>query len=210
MTKELEKNVSPAEDIPTPSACIIDGMILVHKLKGDGKTFAQLAESALNQVLHEGNDSTRIDIVFDVHRDTSIKNAERCNRGSNTGTQWKNIAPGHNILQWKKFLRIPENKTSHIAFLIKQWRQPAEMEKLQDKSLYVTRGEACFLFTKDHCAEIQTLKTTQEEADTRMLLHAWHAAEDGYRTIVITADDTDVLILSTSLSKKLACPLYQK
>jgi hypothetical protein len=84
------------------------------------------------------------------------------------------------------------------------------MEKLQDKSLYVTRGEACFLFTKDHCAEIQTLKTTQEEADTRMLLHAWHAAEEGYRAIVITADDTDVLILSISLSKKLACPLYQK
>ncbi len=47
LARNLEKNVSPAETIPQPSACIIDGMSLVHKLKGDGKTFAQLADSAL-------------------------------------------------------------------------------------------------------------------------------------------------------------------
>ena len=148
--------------------------------------------------------------MFGVYRDMSVKNAERCNRGSNTGTQWKNIAPGHNILQWKKFLRTLENKMSLIKFLVNQWKQPAKREKLQDKSLYVTCGEACYLFTKDQWAEIQTLKTTQEEADTRVLLHAWHAAKDGYRSIVITADDTDVLTFSICLSKKLACPLYQK
>ena len=83
--------MSPTEDIPTPSACIIDGMSLVHKLKGDGKTFAQLADSALYRALHEGTDSARTDVVFDIYRDESIKNAERCNRGSNTGTQWKNL-----------------------------------------------------------------------------------------------------------------------
>ena len=87
LTRELETNVLPAENIPTPSACIIDGMNLVHKLKGEGKTLAQLADSALNQTLSEGTDSTRINVVFDVYRNTSIKNAERCNRGSNISTQ---------------------------------------------------------------------------------------------------------------------------
>ncbi len=57
--------MSPAESIPQPSACIIDGMCLVHKLKGDGKSFAQLADSALNLALHEGTDSRRIDVVFE-------------------------------------------------------------------------------------------------------------------------------------------------
>ena len=46
-----------------------------------------------------------------------------------------------------------------------------------------------------HYEEIITLKTTQEEDDTRMILHAWHAAEDGYRSIVTTAEDTDVLVI---------------
>ena len=87
LARELETNVLPAENIPTPSACIIDGMNLVHKLKGEGKTFAQQADSALNQTLSEGTDSTRINVVFDVYRNTSIKNAERCNRGSNISTQ---------------------------------------------------------------------------------------------------------------------------
>lgn len=210
LARELEKNVPPAEDMPTPSACIIDGMSLVHKLKADGKTFEQLADSALQQALHEGTDSARIDVVFDVYRDSSIKNSERCNRGADTGTKWKNIAPGHSLLQWRKFLRTPENKISLIEFLVNQWKQPAKRGKLQGKSLYVTCGEKCYLFTINQWTEIQTLKTTQEEADTRVLLHAWHAAEDGYRSIVITADDTDVFILSVCLSKKLACPLYLK
>jgi hypothetical protein len=45
-----------------------------------------------------------------------------------------------------------------------------------------------------------------------VVLHVWHAAEDGYRTImtIITADDTYILVLSVCLSKKLVCPLCQK
>jgi hypothetical protein len=115
----------------------------LHKLKGDGKTFALLVESAANQDLHEGTGSSRIDIVFDVYRDASIKNAERCNQGSNTGTyavmQWKNTVPGHNILQRKKFPRTLEKKMSLVNFMVKQWKQP-QMEKLQDKSRDTWRG----------------------------------------------------------------------
>ena len=81
LARELEKTVSPEEAIPEPSACIIDGMNLVRKLKGDGETFAQLVDPALNLALHEGTGSVRIDVVFDLYRETSIKNAERSNRG---------------------------------------------------------------------------------------------------------------------------------
>ena len=63
------------------AACIIDGMSLVHRLKGDGKSFAHLTDAALMLALHEGTD-----VVFDVYRDESIRNAERCNRGSIAGT----------------------------------------------------------------------------------------------------------------------------
>lgn len=37
LARELENSVSPAEAIPEQSACIIDEMSLVQKLKGDGK-----------------------------------------------------------------------------------------------------------------------------------------------------------------------------
>ena len=54
LARELEKNVSPAEAIPTPSTCIIDGMGLVQRMNGNNKTFAQLAESVLAMVLYVG------------------------------------------------------------------------------------------------------------------------------------------------------------
>ena len=80
LAREPEKNVSPAEAIPTPSTCIIDGMGLVQRMNGNNKTFAQLAESVLAMVLYVGGQSGRVDVVFDVYRQPSIKDSERLNR----------------------------------------------------------------------------------------------------------------------------------
>ena len=57
---------------------------------------------------------------------------------------------------------------------------------------------------------VTELKSTQEEADTRMLLHAFHAANAGYKAIIITADDTDVLVICLGLNSNFPCPIYQK
>ena len=73
LARELEKNVAPAEILPSPSATVIDGMSLLQKLKGSNKTFSQLAESVMTHVLQEGAQSHRIDVVFDVYEGTSIK-----------------------------------------------------------------------------------------------------------------------------------------
>lgn len=56
----------------------------------------------------------------------------------------------------------------------------------------------------------EELKSSHEEADTRMLLHANHASQNGYQTIVIVSEDTDVMILCLGCCKKINCPLYQK
>ena len=69
-------------------------MSLVQKMNGNNKTFGQVAESLFTQVLHEGAQSERIDVVFDVYRHTSIKDAERLNRGADTTVQYKNLVGG--------------------------------------------------------------------------------------------------------------------
>ena len=51
-----------ADVIPQPSAYMIDAMALVQRLKGDHKTFAEVTESLLSLVLHEGSNSNRIDV----------------------------------------------------------------------------------------------------------------------------------------------------
>ena len=48
-------------------------------------TFGEVSEKLLNTVLTSNTSSQRIDVVFDVYRDQSIKDAERANHGADTG-----------------------------------------------------------------------------------------------------------------------------
>ena len=65
---------------------------------------------------------------------------------------------------------------------------------LQGKALYVTCEETCFNITADEWVEVADLQSTQEEADTRLLLQALHAAITGSKAVIVTAEDTYVLL----------------
>ena len=69
-------------------------MNLVQKVHGDNKTFAELSDAIFVSSLHTGTESSRIDVVFDVYRDESVKNAERVNRRSDSGILFSNIVAG--------------------------------------------------------------------------------------------------------------------
>lgn len=154
--------------------------------------------------------SRRIDVVFDVYKETSIKDAERANRSASTGVHFKNIQPGHNIQQWRKLLGSSSNKASLIKFLVEEWKAPQHKEKLSDKELYVTCEQLCFKITKEQWEEAAELRSSQEEADTRLLLHALHAAESGYKSVIISAEDTDVMVLSLGMCDKIPSHMFQK
>ena len=66
------------------------------------------------------------------------------------------------------------------------------MEKIAP---YVICEETRLRITRLLCEKVSDLTSTQEEADTRMLLHALHAAHAGYNAVDITVDDIDFLIL---------------
>ena len=74
IARHIERRVAPAEFIPLSSACIIDGMSLVNKIRGDNRTFEDIGESIFLIAIQSGNANSRKDIVFDVYKDKSIKN----------------------------------------------------------------------------------------------------------------------------------------
>ena len=112
--KELEKLVQPTVVVPTPSAYLIDGMSLIQKLKVDHLIFGEIAEMALLRVLREGEGSSRIDVVFDVYRDLSIKSVERELRSEGDFITFKNLSSGQKVKQFRSFLQNSQNKTSLI------------------------------------------------------------------------------------------------
>ena len=77
----LQKNIAQIEETPAHSAAVVDGMILVQRVKGDERTFIEVAMSVLSMALREGHRSQRIDVVFDTYQEMSIKNSERSVRG---------------------------------------------------------------------------------------------------------------------------------
>ena len=117
----LEKDVIPEGSIEGQTVTILDGMALVQKLKTSGKTFGDLSQDLVDIVLRLGRDSSRIDLVFDVYRDKSIKNAERTRRtsGSLTYQMLKSTQP---VKQWTNFLSSSENKRELIKFFISSWK----------------------------------------------------------------------------------------
>jgi len=57
----------------------------------------------------------------------------------------------------------------------------------------VTSGGQCFQITQNEVKEIGELATTgHEEADTRLVIHAKHAAAN-HPTVIVISEDTDVL-----------------
>ena len=99
-------------------------------------TFGQIADAALSRVLQEGGNSRRLDVVFDVYNEISIKSAERERREEGESVTYKNLTAGQKTKQFRNFLRNCQNKNSLIKFFNNYWRKPPSREKLANKELY--------------------------------------------------------------------------
>ena len=94
-----------------------------QKVHDDNKTFAELSDAIFMSALCTGTESSRINVVFDVYCDESITNAERVNRGSDSGILLSNIVPGHKVKQWRRLLSSPKSKSNLIKFLAQDWQK---------------------------------------------------------------------------------------
>ena len=113
--------------------------------------------------------------------------------------------------QWTKYLQSEENKEDLVSFLHSEWSKEEYLLRLNHLNLYITVGSDCYCIYAHgsviHKNIVQELCSTQEEADTRMFLHAAHATEQGFSDIVIKSSDTDIEVLAMYYQKKLASRL---
>ena len=67
----------------------------------------------------------------------------------------------------------------------------------------------CFHLPHDEVRVVDELIISQEEADTRVLLHAKHASVN-VASVIIVAEDTDIMILCLAFHDKIDCKIYVK
>ena len=86
--------------------------------------------------------------------------------------------------QWNAFLKTPTKKQNFASFVVRQLMGHL-IPRLGNKILYVTSGSKCDKLAKELAEEVLELESTQEEADTQMLLHAAHITSFNYDAIVM-------------------------
>jgi len=199
LSQQLERQSPVTENYPENATSIFDGMAVLQKMKiPSGATFHLVANRVFELVMSTG--SKRVDVVFDVYREVSIKNVERSKRVSTSdGVQYKNILPAYTVKSWNKLLSVTSNKPEIVKFLVSEWRKETFRGKLGNRILYVTTEDHCWRVNADTCEPVPELRCNHEEADTRMVLHAHHAGG----TCIIHSDDTDVFVLLLAHSQSL-------
>ena len=191
---KIFNNVYPSTDvIPNASNLIIDGPALAQMMKPTHvKTFRGYTDNVKTYVTKKAKKFDRIDAVYDVYKHDSLKQTARELRGK--GDKVKVTEDGPIPSNWQSFLRNDDNKTSLFALIADGLKNinPYTAE------VYVTKENTVLSNVQTHVARLSPCN--QEEADTRMLLHASTCVG---HTIIKTVD-TDVVVNAIALFSKLS------
>lgn len=188
-------------DIPYGATHIFDGMAVLHSLTKSLATMKELAAMFFQAITKNTGRCSRIDFVSDLYPDLSIKGKERDDRRGKMNSLRMSIHSKDQKCpkQLKKYLAVEENKIELINFIAEMWSSKEFASELEQRVIFMNVGNKCIRICVRNgivCKEdVDVLYTLQEEADTRMFLHASHASRDN-QPIVIHSPDTDVLILA--------------
>ena len=116
-------------------------------------------------------------------------------------------------IKWKAFLAHKRNKTQLLELLLQIWQTPQYAPLLKNKLFFVASGNNYFRLSSADgvvvtCLTVPELRSNQEEADTRLLLHAHHAATHHVLAIIVRSPDTDVAVFCCHFQRSIPKPMY--
>ena len=93
--------------------------------------YGQFAVTLLRYILGLAKAAQRVDIVFDVYKDISIKDVER-NRRSHGELKLNQIVSSADIKQWGLVLSSNDNKNKLVRFVVTEWKKIFEPSSKKD------------------------------------------------------------------------------
>lgn len=171
---------------------IVDGMAELQSLKKPDsiKDCLQLAEHFCDRIFTKYADYSEIRLIFDRYDvPVSLKEATRRRRQGNTDAVHYKVTESTQIskVPMKRLLSHNLTKMELTALISK-----TALQLGNGKRLLVSWGSFC----QANFKETNNIQSNQEEADTKLILHAVDATKDGATEIEIHSPDTDVFILS--------------
>ena len=154
------------------SAYILDMMAQIRTMSRIPKTFGGLAENFVKSIT---SGYTRVDIVADTYRDTSIKSMERQKRGEASKVMIKSLKSKiprdfpNVLLNGENKTRMMELITEYIVTF-----KTKVLNILRCNKIIISLDSKCISLTRVSTSEEETLANNQEEADTKLILHCFH------------------------------------
>ena len=198
----LESSIEPTTARTSDAVHIIDGNAMLQSLKPIPDTFEELAEHVFNRLPK----LKLVDFTTDTYKPQSIKFYERACRGM-APTFLLSGARTKTPHEWKSFMSNDKNKTQLINLLLEQWKTDKYAAKLVDRSIYYVIGEKVYRLTSEDGRAVSAYSeesfSSQEEADTRIILHCLSVSNSLPQRCCITvrSPDTDVLVLLAKYCK---------
>lgn len=224
LVKMIEEQVKAENDIPagqsSSTVYIRDAMAEVQMMQGNKyKTFAELGNAYLEKLMRELQRADTVIDVFDRYDCAeSVKECERERRQASQASVCRqyHVLPGRAVPQWRKFLNLPENKASLANFISEYVATHGpkhhmlanyEKRKILMAGGYID-GQIVKSISSSGALDVEELFSTQEEADTRILLHAM-SSDAKFKTsgqqgrVIIKTPDTDVIVLAIHYMPKM-------
>jgi hypothetical protein len=201
--------------VPDIEECcyILDGNVIIQATVLQPETSGEFAL----KIFHILPKAPIVHFVTDTYREGSIKEQERRRRCAGMSTiEYENITSNTKIPRdFKAFLSSGRSKTQLIKLLLSEWKLPQYARLYGQRQVYFTCDSECYLlrsldgeFVTDAAQDLYW--TTQEEADTRLILHSVLASQNLLENsrIVIRSLDTDVFLLLICHSHRIKRPTY--
>ena len=145
----------------------------------------------------------RIDIVFDVYIDHSVKASERRRRATMDGIETLIQKTDQTLpVEMERFWSLSQNKTALQQHFISWTIKKVEAENFE-KQLFLggshrENSNICLSYVNGSFGTERLLECSHEEADDRIFFHIHHAVRVGYcRSVLIASADTDIFTCAT-------------
>ena len=183
---------------PCVDVAVLDGAAVVQMLgPGTCTKFSEYVEAVfMPYIMRKLGAVQRLDVVWDIYKNDSLKSATRQNRRSGLRRRvgLHTAMPGN----WQSFLRVNENKTELFSLLAEQ----LVLARVAGKEVYSTIHER--VLSSPIRDDMRGLAPcTHEEADSRIFVHVADAARRGHRSVMVHTCDTDVLAIAVSFVHEL-------
>ena len=178
LTKIPDNSLTELGVDKTKCAYVIDMIAQIRcYIASAPQTYEDLATKFL-QSLPKGH--ARYDIAADTYRESSIKSAERRKRGTAAKVLIGSIK-SRLPRDMNKFMLNNDNKASLIKLVFKFIidEKQRSLCTLDTEKIILSGDDECITVTYDSTEENVDLKSNQEEADTKAILHAMNVIRSG-------------------------------